>query len=177
MCSAQVAHKTELGGVELGVEGPAAVASAYQRLAGRAAAAGVDLEGILVSPLRSGGVELLVGVTRDPDWGPVLAVALGGALVELLDDSALRVLPAGPAEIRAMLGELRGYPLLAGYRGGPGADIGQLADVIARVARLALALGPAVESVEVNPLLVTGDRVEALDALIVPAHRNQAPGS
>jgi acetate---CoA ligase (ADP-forming) len=166
MCSAQVAHKTELGGVELGIDGPAAVRAAYERLAGRAGQAGIDLEGILVSPMRSGGVEMLVGVTRDPDWGPVLAVAFGGALVELLDDSALRVLPAGPDDVRSMLKELRGYPLLSGFRGGQRADLDQLAEVILRVAGLATALGPAVESVEVNPLLVGGDRIEALDVLV-----------
>ena len=166
MCSAQVAHKTELGGVELGVEGAAAVRAAYERLAGRAGQAGIDLEGILVSPMRSGGVELLVGVTRDPAWGPVLAVALGGALVELLDDSVLRVLPAGPDDVRSMLRELRGYPLLSGFRGGQRADLDQLAEVILRVAGLAASLGPGLESVEVNPLLVGGDRIEALDVLI-----------
>ena len=169
ICSAQAAHKTELGGVELGVDGPAAVTAAYERLAGRARKAGIDLEGILVSPMRSGGVELLVGVTRDRDWGPVLAVALGGALVELLDDSVLRVLPAGPDDVRSMLQDLRGYPLLTGFRGGRRADLDQLADVIVRVAGLATALGSAVDSVEVNPLLVDGDRIEALDALITPA--------
>ncbi|WP_368680162.1 acetate--CoA ligase family protein (plasmid) [Rhodococcus opacus] len=166
MCSAQVAHKTELGGVELGVSGTAAVAAAYERLAARAQAAGVELDGVLVSPMRTGGVELLVGVTHDPDWGPVLAVAVGGALVELLDDSALRVLPVGPDEVRSMFEELRGYKLLTGFRGSKPADIDGLVDVVLRLSELALALGPSVESVEINPLLVDGDRIEALDVLV-----------
>ena len=169
MCSAQVAHKTELGGVELGVVGDAAVAAAYERIVGRAEAAGVDIEGVLVSPMRSSGVELLVGVTHDRDWGLVLAVAVGGALVELLDDSALRVLPVGPDDVRSMLAELRGYKLLTGFRGGKPADADQLVDVVLRVANLATALGPAAESVEINPLLVHGKRIEALDVLVTRA--------
>lgn len=166
MCSAQVAHKTELGGVELGVRGEAEVTAAHERLARRAADAGIDLEGVLVSPMRSGGTELLAGVTRDPDWGLVLAVAIGGALVELLDDSAVRVLPAGADEVRAMLRELRGYKLLTGFRGSKPADLGRLVDVLLRLAALAAALGPDAESVEINPLLVDGDRIEALDVLV-----------
>jgi len=169
LCSAEVAHKTELGGVELNVEGSDAVAAAYDRLVARAAAAGVSLEGVLVSPMRSGGVELLVGVTRDADWGPVLAVAVGGALVELLDDSALRVLPASRDEIRGMLKQLRGYRLLTGFRGSRPADLERVVDVVAGIAELAVALGPEVASLEVNPLLVDGDRVEALDVLVVTA--------
>jgi acyl-CoA synthetase (NDP forming) len=166
MCSAQVAHKTELGGVELGVSGDAAVAAAFDRMLTRAGRAGIELEGVLVSPMRSGGVELLVGVTHDPDWGLVLALAVGGALVELLDDSALRVLPVGPDDVRSMLQELRGYKLLTGFRGSKPADIDQLVDVVLRLCALATALGPAAESVEINPLLVDGDRIEALDVLI-----------
>ncbi|WP_448256003.1 acetate--CoA ligase family protein [Microbacterium aurum] len=169
ICSADVAHKTELGGVELGVDGADAVAAAYERLVSRAESAGVTLEGVLVSPMRFGGVELLVGVTRDADWGPVLAVAVGGALVELLDDSALRVLPVGRDEIRRMLGELRGYRLLTGFRGSEPADLDRLVEVIASIADAAVALGPDVTSLEVNPLVVSGDRIEALDVLVVTA--------
>jgi acyl-CoA synthetase (NDP forming) len=165
MCSSAVSHKTELGGVILDVPASGA-AEAYETLVARAAASGVDLEGILVSPMRAGGVELLVGVTRDESWGPVLAVAIGGTLVELLDDSALRLLPVSHEQVREMIGELRAAPLLTGYRGSKGVDLELVADAIMRIADLALSLGDQVVALEVNPLLVGPEGVEALDVLI-----------
>jgi len=169
MSSPQVAHKTEIGGVVLNLDGAEAVGAAYDQLVARAEAAGVTLDGVLVSPMRTGGVELLVGVTRDDDWGQVLAVALGGAMVELLDDSALRVLPVSRNDVATAITELRGYPLLTGFRGSKPADLDRVVDTVLRVAEVAQALGDAVEAVEINPLLVDGDRVEALDALITRA--------
>ncbi|WP_217995820.1 acetate--CoA ligase family protein [Kribbia dieselivorans] len=166
MCSGEVAHKTELGGVELDLEGPEAVSAAYDRIVARATSAGVRLDGVLVSPMRRGGLELLVGVTRDAEWGQVLAVAFGGALVEVLQDSALRVLPVGADDVREMLTELRGHRLLGGFRGSAPVDEDRLVEVILAVAELAQALGDEIESVEVNPLRVSGDEIEALDALI-----------
>ncbi len=130
---------------------------------------------MLVQPYRTGGIELITGVVRDPVWGPVLAVGLGGIWVEVLHDAALRVLsagpagqasPDGPAEIRRALAELRGAALLAGARGVPPADLERVSEVIARIAAVATGLGDRLESLEVNPLLVRGSQVEALDALI-----------
>ena len=111
-------------------------------------------------------VEVLVGVTVDPGFGPVLAVGLGGIWVEVLRDTSLRVLPAGPDEVRQMLGELRGLPLLLGARGGVAADLDVLAKFIAGVGELAAAV-PGLQALEVNPLWVSGDRVEALDVLVI----------
>lgn len=165
MCSAEVAHKTEFGGVKLDVLGRDAVVRSFEDLTKSARQAGVHLDGVLVSPMRTGGIELLVGVTRDEDWGQILAVAFGGALVELLDDSVLRALPVDRAEVRTMLTELRGYRLLSGFRGSRPADIDALVEVIVRIADLAAAT-PGIESLEVNPLLVDGDQIEALDALV-----------
>lgn len=169
MSSPEVAHKTEIGGVELNLDGAEAVGAAFDRLTARAEAAGVTLDGVLVSPMRTGGVELLVGVTRDDDWGQVLAIALGGAMVELLDDSALRVLPVSRADVATAITELRGYRLLTGFRGSKPADLDSVVDTVLRVTAVAESLGDGVESVEINPLLVAGDRVEALDALITRA--------
>ncbi|SFN25415.1 Acyl-CoA synthetase (NDP forming) [Pseudonocardia ammonioxydans] len=165
--SPDILHKSDIGGVRLGVAGDDAVAAAYDEITTAASnVAGARVEGVLVSPLRSGGTELLVGVVRDPDWGPVLAVALGGVFVEVLGDSALSPLPVSPARARALLESLRGAPLLHGVRGAPAADLDALGAVVARVGDLALALGNDLESLEINPLHVSGSTIEALDAVL-----------
>jgi acetate---CoA ligase (ADP-forming) len=127
---------------------------------------GAVVHGALISPMRRGGTELLAGVVRDPDWGPVLAVALGGVFVEVLQDSALTPLPVTPERVLGLLAKLRGAALLRGYRGTPAADLGALAAVITRIGELAVALGDDLESLEVNPLWVAGSAIEALDAVI-----------
>jgi acetate---CoA ligase (ADP-forming) len=135
--------------------------------AARTSAPSAHLDGVLVSPMRERGVELIVGLSRDPQWGLVLAVGLGGVWVEILQDVSLRVLPVDTAEIRRMLAELRGAKLLAGARGVPAADVNAVAGVIERITHAALALGPDLVAMDVNPLWVRGARVEALDALFV----------
>jgi succinyl-CoA synthetase beta subunit len=121
---------------------------------------------VLVQPYRTGGVELITGIVRDPAWGLMLAVGLGGIWVEVLRDAALLPLPVSPGEVIGALRELRGLPVLRGARGTPPADLARVAEVIADIAAVAVSLGDRLESLEVNPLLVRGDQVEALDALI-----------
>jgi acetate---CoA ligase (ADP-forming) len=166
--SADIVHKSDIGGVRLNVPaGEAAVRQAYLAVTAAAAsahpAAAAD---VLISPMRTGGVELLVGVIADPLWGPMLAVAVGGVFVEVLQDSALAPLPVTPAQARRMLGSLRGRALLDGVRGGVPADLAALSAVITRIGDLAVALGEDLESLEVNPLWVDGARIEALDAVV-----------
>ena len=117
--------------------------------------------------MRERGVELLVGCTRDPEWGWVLAVGLGGVWVEILKDVSLRLLPASESVIREMLSELRGAKLLSGQHGIPGADIEAVAQAARRIGEAALGCGDDLVALEVNPLWVRGERVEALDALFV----------
>ncbi len=168
IASDQVAHKSDVGGVRLEVE-PAQAATAFSELAAALAEhrPGTPLEGVLVGPMRRGGTELLVGVVTDPDWGKVLSVGLGGLWVEVLDDVSLRLLPVDEVEVAEMLAELRGAALLKGARGSTPADIDRLCQVIAGIAGLAEGLGPALDTLEVNPLRVAGTDVEALDALVV----------
>src|SRR5450755_831934 len=167
ICSAQITHKSDIGGVALGLRTSAEVAEAYARI--RAAGAqvpGARIDGVLVTPMRAGGVELLAGVTVDPAFGPVLAVGLGGIWVEFLQDTSLRVLPVDASEVQRMLGELRGIALLRGAHGSRAADLDALAEVIARIGETALSLNGALRALEVNPLWVNGDQIEALDVLI-----------
>jgi acetate---CoA ligase (ADP-forming) len=165
---AEIMHKSDLGAVRLGVPAEdAAVREAYRDVTAAAAAArGTTATDVLISPMRTGGTELLVGVLRDPTWGPVLAVAVGGIFVEVLQDSALAPLPVTPAQARRMLGTLRGRALLDGARGLAPADLEALSAVIASIGDLAVALGDELESLEVNPLWVDGAAIEALDAVV-----------
>jgi succinyl-CoA synthetase beta subunit len=165
--SPDIAHKSDIGGVRLGVTGDESVRRAYAEVVAAAEAVpGARVDGVLVSPMRAGGVELLVGVVRDPRWGPMLAVAAGGIFVEVLGDSVLAPLPVSPVRARAMLRGLRAAALLDGVRGGRPADLDAVADVVSRIGDLALALGAELESLEVNPLWVDGSTVEALDAMV-----------
>ncbi len=176
ICSAQITHKSDIGGVALGLSSEAEVRSGYEkvRAAGDAVPeAGID--GVLVTPMRTGGAELLAGVTVDPTFGPVLAVGLGGIWVELLGDTSLRLLPVDAAEVRRMLGELRGLPLLQGARGTRPADLDAVAAAIAGLGEVALSLDGTLRALEVNPLWVNGDQVEALDVLVVTDGTEQSP--
>ncbi|MGH3378285.1 MAG: acetate--CoA ligase family protein [Actinoallomurus sp.] len=155
-------HKSDMGGVRLGLTSAEDVRRAHREIV-TAMDGGL---GTLVQPQREGGVELLAGVVRDPAWGLVLTVALGGVWVEVLRDAASRLLPVEAAEIRTALLELRGAKLLKGARGSEPADLDALTAVIARICDLAESLGEALESLEINPLLVNGTRIEALDALV-----------
>jgi acyl-CoA synthetase (NDP forming) len=169
-------HRSDLGGVRLGVsleEVDAAYSSVVETV--RRARPELAVEGVLVSPLRQGGVELLVGVTTDAIWGKVLTVGLGGVWVEVLSDVSLRLLPVSRDDVRTMLGELRGAPLLQGARGSTPVDVDRVVEVVESVARLSLDLGDALDSLELNPLLAQGERVEALDALAVWAEQRGVP--
>jgi succinyl-CoA synthetase beta subunit len=167
--SADITHKTDVGGVALGLESPAQVREAFERMMDtvRSHAPDADIEGVVLSPMRPDGVDLLVGFVRDSVWGLTLVVGLGGVWVEVLKDTAIRVLPVGREEVLAMLAELKGYPMLTGARGGAAVDLERLADVICRLADVAVALGEHLEGMEVNPLRAWGDHIEVLDALVL----------
>jgi acyl-CoA synthetase (NDP forming) len=176
IASPDIAHKTEVGGVRLGLQGDAGVGAAFDAMLAGVLQARPDarLDGVLVSPMREGGLEILVGAVRDAQWGLTLAVGLGGVWVEALADTQLRLLPVKPEDARDMLTRLRAAKLLQGFRGSAPVDLDRLARVIAAIGDAALALGDSLAALEVNPLWVRGDAIEALDALAVWA---DAPSS
>jgi acyl-CoA synthetase (NDP forming) len=153
-------HKTEAGAVKLDLRDAAAVAAACAEMT-------AAKQGFLVQPMLKVGVELVVGVKRDPQVGPVLLVGLGGVLVEILRDTALALAPVGKAEARRMLESLKGFRLLQGYRGTPAVDLDAVCDAIARISEFAADFADEVEEVDVNPLLARPEGALALDALIV----------
>lgn len=168
VASEDIAHKTEVGGVRLMLKDAAEVSEAHEFIVDSVAklAPEARVQGVAVSPMRPAGNELLVGIITDPQWGKVLAVGFGGVLVEILKDSALRLLPVSPQEIRRMLDSLRGIDLLTGFRGSEATDLDELAQVIFQITQVALGLGEDLEELEINPLRVAGNQIEALDALI-----------
>jgi acetate---CoA ligase (ADP-forming) len=169
IASPDIAHKTEAGGVALDLRTPDDVAAAFDAVTAsvRRAAPDARLDGVIVSPMRLGGVELLVSVRRDPTWGPVLAVGLGGVWVEVLEDTALRLLPVAVEDVEEALGELRGAALLRGARGRRPVSVRRVAEAAVAVAGVTSGLGEDLDTLEVNPLWAAGDQVEVLDALAV----------
>jgi acetate---CoA ligase (ADP-forming) len=166
--SRDIVHKSDVGGVVLNLGSPEAVRRAYQRVkAAVKAVPGARFEGALVSSMRPSGVEMIVGVVRDEQWGLTLAVGFGGVLVHVMDDTAQRPLPVSDNDVRQMLAELRGKALLDGVRGSKPVNQDALAAMILNVARLAERLGHSLESLEINPFRVEESTVEALDASII----------
>lgn len=167
--SRAIAHKSELGGVKLGLtadEVPEACAEMLARL--RAAGAPAP-EGFLVQERVRGGVEMILGFHRDPQLGPVLLVGAGGVAAELFQDTALRLLPIARADAEAMLEELKAVRLLRGWRGAPPADLAALVEAILAFAAMAGAAGERLIEAEINPLFVLpeGQGVRAVDGLAV----------
>ena len=167
--SPDIQHKTEMGGVVLGLKDAAAVRQAYDAmlLAVRQRAPQAAIAGALVAPQRERGLELFVGTLRDPDWGPAIGLGLGGIWVETLKDVSWRLLPVTPDDVLQMLAELRATKLLDGYRGGPPVDRAAVAAAVTKIGAAALSLGPSLVSLEINPLYARGATAEALDALAV----------
>ncbi|MBV1686191.1 acetate--CoA ligase family protein [Novosphingobium sp. G106] len=170
LVSPDVAHKTEHGLIRLGLQNADAVADAFDTMAAKARSmAGVHIEGVTLEPMLQGGVEILAGVTRDPVFGWMLTVGLGGVWTELMQDACHSLLPVDAGEAEAMLRSLKGFELLDGYRGSPKADVAAAAKAIAALGEAVLAGGERLREVEINPLLVLpeGKGAVAVDALVL----------
>ncbi len=161
-CGRDLLHKTELGLVELGIASPAAVREAGARLLDRMQGRGA----LLVQKMVSGRRELMVGMTRDSQFGPVVTFGLGGVFAEVLADVALRIAPFEAADAEAMLDEIRARRLLGEVRGMPAVDRAALVRTLTGLARLALE-HRQVREVDINPIIVAGASPIAVDALVV----------
>jgi hypothetical protein len=171
IASPDILHKTEVGGVELGLTTATDVVQAFAAVTGRARLARPDarIKEVLVSRMVTGGVETILGVQDDPTFGPVVMFGLGGIFVETLKDVAFRVAPFEPDEAHRMIRELQGFPLLDGARGRPPCDLDALATALSALSRFAAAHAGQLQSAELNPVMVlpAGQGLVALDALIV----------
>lgn len=170
--SPDIEHKTEIGGVIVGIADRSAVETGYATLLERAATHRPDatIDGVLVAPMAGKGVEVIVGVSRDPVFGPAVMFGLGGVHVEVLKDVTFRLAPFGRDEAVRMIGEIRGRAMLDGVRGAPASDVDGLADLLVTVSEFAAAHRDDIETVDLNPVIVLpkGEGVVALDALVVP---------
>ncbi len=154
-------HKSDVGGVVLGIADAEALGAEYTAMAHRLGPV------VTVQPMIADGVEISVGMVRDPAFGPLLVVAAGGTLVELLDDRAVALPPLSRAGAQRLLDGMRIRALLAGWRGAAPVDMTALADVVVAFSTLATELGDALDAVEANPVIASADGVVAVDALLV----------
>jgi acyl-CoA synthetase (NDP forming) len=176
--SPDLLHKSDIGGVRLGLRNAAEVAVAYDEIlaAVRSAAPSARINGISVQRMLDRGVEVIVGVHNDAHFGPLVTVGLGGVFVELLEDVRTVPAPVGARQAAMLLGELRGARLFDGFRGSPPVDLRQLAAIVSNVSRLAVDLREYLQELDINPIVCGRDGVHAVDALIVRARQTPTPG-
>lgn len=170
--SPDIAHKTEVGGVVLGVGSQAQLRDEYDSLLARVAlkAPRARITGVLVAQMAQGGTELILGTKKDPVFGPVVMVGLGGIFAEVLRDVALQMAPVTEQQATQMLRSLKAFPLLDGARGRPRADVAAAACAVAALSQFAARHADAIAEIDINPLVVLdqGQGAFALDALLVP---------
>ena len=170
--SPDIAHKTEVGGVFVGVQSEAQLLEEYANLLARVAqkAPEARIAGVLVAQMVQGGVELILGTKKDPVFGPMVMVGLGGIFAEIVKDVALQPAPVDEAQATAMLRSLKAFALLDGARGRPRADVQSAAKAVAALSRFAMRHAQDVSEIDINPLMVLeqGRGAHALDALLVP---------
>ena len=169
LASHQILHKTEIGAVRLNLADEQAVLAAFEAIRSRLA---LDhkldaMEGVLIQPMLSGGVEVMVGMTRDPLFGPLLAFGLGGIHVEILGDVQFRISPLTDGDAAQMVRETKGYRLLQGYRGQPAADVNAIEEILLRISQLVEEI-PQIVELDLNPIfaLPPGQGCQIVDARI-----------
>jgi acetyl-CoA synthetase (ADP-forming) len=166
--SPDIPHKTDAGAVMMGVRSSNEVREAFDRIIERSLRfkSGASVAGVLVEKQAPTGIEVIVGVSKDPQFGHAIMVGLGGVFVELLKDVAFRITPVTEEEARNMIHEIRAYPLLTGWRGSPPADVETLVHVMTAVSDLVVE-NPCIEELDLNPVVVYKKGASVLDSRIV----------
>ena len=168
--SLDIAHKSDVGGVALNLTTTSEVRDAFTRIESQVKtnAPAAKIDGIVVQRMASEGIEMILGIKRDPLFGPVVICGFGGILVEMLKDAAIGIPPLSQEQARDMLNRLRGFAILGGVRGKPPADVDALCSAVAALSRLAVSLGDQLEGLDINPLIVLpkNEGVVAVDALV-----------
>ena len=166
--SDSITHKTDVGGVELGVADEAALRDACQRIHERvtAAAPNADVQGVSVQPMAEAGAEVILGITQDQQFGPVLMFGLGGVFVEVLKDVAFRIVPLEPRDASEMVREIQGFPVLEGFRGTPAANLDAIESMLLQLSEFAES-NPEIAELDLNPVFARPDGAVAVDARIL----------
>lgn len=168
--SRDIAHKSDVGGVRLGLETPEAVGEAFDGIlsSARSAVPGATIEGVSVQPMARPGTEVIIGMTTDDQFGPVMMFGLGGIMVEVLKDVAFRLVPLTDRDAHQMIDEIKGAPVLNGVRGAPPSDRDALATALVGVSKL-VEQHPEIRELDLNPVFAYPDGALAVDARIVVA--------
>jgi len=166
--SPDVIHKSDSGGVKLGLANATQVGKAYSEIISsvKQAYPEAQIEGVSVQTMAPPGVEVIVGMSKDPQFGPVLMFGLGGILVEVLKDVSFRIVPVTERDAREMIREIKGYPLLEGYRGQKPASIPALEKLIGKVSQF-VEKNPQIKELDLNPIFAYPDKAVAVDARII----------
>lgn len=166
--SPDVVHKSDSGGVKLGLASGAQVGRAYSEIMSsvRQRYPQAAIQGVSVQPMASPGTEVIIGMSKDPQFGPVLMFGLGGVLVEVLKDVSFRIVPVTKRDASEMIREIKGYPLLQGYRGQEAVDVACLEGLIVRVSEF-IEQNPQIKELDLNPVFAYRDKAVAVDARIV----------
>jgi acyl-CoA synthetase (NDP forming) len=168
--SPDISHKSDIGGVKVGLEDHAAVSAAYQEIIANAKQAVPDarVTGIAVQEMAPDGTEVIVGMTTDPQFGPVIMFGLGGIMVEVMKDVTFRVVPVEPRDAEQMIDEIKGKAILDGIRGQPACDKVAIQNAILKVSAF-VEQNPDIQELDLNPMLVYPEGAIAVDARIVIA--------
>jgi acyl-CoA synthetase (NDP forming) len=163
--SPDVTHKSDVGGVKLGLDSEETVAAAFQEItkAVKRQQSKARIEGVAVQKMARPGIEVIVGMSKDPQFGPVLMFGLGGVLVEVLKDVAFRIVPLEARDARQMIREIKGFPVLEGFRGQEPADLEALEKLLLKVSAFVEA-HPEIEELDLNPVFAYKDGTLAVDA-------------
>lgn len=171
--SPDILHKTEAGGVFLDLSDEAAVRTAYGKIIERARQRKAAVRGVLISRMALPGTEVIVGVTPDPQFGPVVMFGLGGIFVEVYQDVSFRLIPLAERDAAAMIHEIKAFPILQGVRGRKPADLQALTDLLLKVAQIAQE-NPEIAEMDLNPVLVYDKGLNVVDARVLLHHRASA---
>ncbi len=166
--SPDIVHKSDSGGVKLGIANATQAGKAYSEimLSIKQRYPSAIIHGLTVQKMAPPGIQVIVGMNKDPQFGPVLMFGLGGILVELLKDVSFRIVPVTKRDAAEMIKEIKGYPLLEGYRGQEPANIDALQDIIVRVSQF-VERTPEIKELDLNPIFAYRDKAVSVDARIV----------